>query len=198
MKKLLSCLYILLCLCACGSEEISTTAFSISKEDTADGKVIAYSSLPYSDDDFENFDLSDPYEVAADVIVCFQIYENDPDLAIELLNYLKGPESASEFEKNFIKEQFKQYPYVARSYNQGSTPDNNYTTDKIKIAVNKHPYSNSDEGYISLALKSSGADTPRNVKLRYKPSDDAWYVFSDSYYGLLAGIRIPTEADPWN
>lgn len=145
----------------------------ISKEDTTSGEIITYSNLPVYNNDFDNFDLNDSYEVAADVIVCFQIYENDPDLALELPDYLKGPESALESEKNFIKEQFKQYPYVTRSYNQRSTPDSNYNVAKIKIAVNKHQYSNDEEGYISLTLQSGDVDSPRNVKLRYKPSKDA-------------------------
>ena len=52
-----------------------------------------------------------------------------------------------------------------------------------------------DQGYITLYLKSGGADSERPVTLRHKPSTDEWFLWNHT--GILAGIRTPKSADPW-
>ena len=58
------------------------------------------------------------------------------------------------------------------------------------------PYSRSQlaEGYLTLYVNCSGADSPRPLKLRKKPSTGQWFLWEQQ---LLAGIRIPAAADPW-
>ena len=46
----------------------------------------------------------------------------------------------------------------------------------------------------NLYVVCSGADSPRPLKLRMKPSTGQWFLWEQQ---LLAGIRIPKAADPW-
>lgn len=62
------------------------------------------------------------------------------------------------------------------------------------IIISDNVYSYQDEGYVRLDIKSSGADSPRQVKLRLKPSTGQWFLW-EQY--LLSDIRIPVEEDPW-
>jgi hypothetical protein len=43
-------------------------------------------------------------------------------------------------------------------------------------------------------MKSTGADTPREIRMRHKPSTNQWFVEDQM---LLADIRVPVAADPW-
>ena len=56
------------------------------------------------------------------------------------------------------------------------------------------PTSFDEEGYAKLYLKSSGADSPRPVQLRQKPSSGEWFLWDQM---LLSQIREPISADPW-
>ncbi|WP_442872029.1 DUF6935 domain-containing protein [Blautia sp.] len=47
---------------------------------------------------------------------------------------------------------------------------------------------------MTLYVACSGADSPRPLKLRNKPSTGQWFLWEQQ---LLTGIRIPKEADPW-
>jgi hypothetical protein len=44
-------------------------------------------------------------------------------------------------------------------------------------------------------VKSSGADTPRQIVLRNKPSSGQWFVWN--YSGILSDIRTPVKDNPW-
>lgn len=43
-------------------------------------------------------------------------------------------------------------------------------------------------------MKSTGADTEREVRLRLKKSTGQWFL-NEEY--LLPDIRVPKSADPW-
>ena len=60
----------------------------------------------------------------------------------------------------------------------------------------ENPYSRSNisEGYLTLQVNSGGADSPRQIKLRSKPSTGQWFLWEQF---LLADIRQPVAADPW-
>ncbi|MBQ8492200.1 MAG: hypothetical protein IJ536_06700, partial [Acidaminococcaceae bacterium] len=82
------------------------------------------------------------------------------------------------------------------SYFDGATPDNNYTPSMpYTVTVSETPYSYQNENYAQLWIRSGGADNPRPVTMRLKPSTGEWYLWE--YAGLLAGIRIPAKDDPW-
>jgi hypothetical protein len=87
--------------------------------------------------------------------------------------------------------------YIGKSYFKGATPENDYTpSEPLEIEVNENPYSYQEEGYARLLLKSGGTDNERFVTLR-KMKDGRYVLWSDSYKGLLAGIREPESSDPW-
>ena len=67
--------------------------------------------------------------------------------------------------------------------------------DKVKTTVTEYKMLDGKQSVI-VAL-SGGADSMRNITLRNKPSTGQWFVFSDSYRGLLADIRIPKCQDAW-
>ena len=48
------------------------------------------------------------------------------------------------------------------------------------------------EGYATLYLRSGGADSPRQVKLRRK--GEQWFLWEQF---LLSDIRTPAKDDPW-
>ena len=65
-----------------------------------------------------------------------------------------------------------------------------------EVEVIENDYSNETEGYKRLFLKSGGADSPRPITLRLA-KDGNYYVWSDSFIGLLADIRQPESSNPW-
>lgn len=52
-----------------------------------------------------------------------------------------------------------------------------------------------EPGYLRLFLQTAGADSPRPIKLRQKPSTGEWFLWE--YSSPLSGIRIPAAQDPW-
>lgn len=142
------------------------------------------------------FNLKDPFCTAALTVIAFAAYESDPAACYEMLDVLNGPTEWSAYDKSFCKNQFSQYPYVARSYFAGATVANNYKpTVPYTVTVTDNPNSRSADDFITLYIRSAGADNPRAVSFRKKPSTGEWFV--TGYNGLLAGIRKPAADDPW-
>lgn len=158
---------------------------------------IVFNKLP---DDLAEFkalpqaDMSTPFETAAMTVVALTYYSFNKTMCLDMLNYLRGPRPLSEMEKQFIADRFRDKDYVPRSYYDGATPENNYEpAEPYTITVSDNPYSYQDEGYATLHLKSGGADSPRQVKLRLA-KDGKWYLWDQM---LLADIRVPADQDPW-
>ena len=103
----------------------------------------------------------------------------------------------SEYEKQFLADRFRDKDYVPRSYFSGATPENNYEpSEPYTLTFFENPYSreNFSEGYLTLHIKSGGADSARQIKLRTKPSTGQWFLWEQF---LLSDIRKPAAADPW-
>ena len=143
------------------------------------------------------YDLKDPFCTAALTVIAFTAYESDPEACYEMLDVLNGPTEWSPYDKSFCKNQFSQYPYVARSYFAGATVANGYKpTAPYTITVSDNPNSRiGGDNSITLYIKSAGADSPRAVGFRLKPSNGEWFV--TTYKGILSGIRLPAADDPW-
>lgn len=143
------------------------------------------------------YNLKDPFCTAALTVIAFAAYETSPEACYEMLDVLNGPTDWSAYDKSFCKNQFAQYPYVARSYFAGATVANNYKpTVPYTVTVSDNPNSRiGGDDFITLYIKSAGADNPRAVSFRRKPSTGEWFV--TGYNGLLAGIRKPAADDPW-
>lgn len=139
--------------------------------------------------------LNSPFKTVALTLAALSRYEENPETTIEMLNFLKGPENVSEYEKQFLRERLRGKQYKVRSFFEGATPENGYQpTQPYGITVSDNPYSYPDENWATLYVKSSGADTARGIKLRRKPSTGQWFL---NEIQCLADIRVPVEEDPW-
>jgi len=139
--------------------------------------------------------LDSAFKTVALTIVALCRYEQNPDEAIAMLTFLKGPAEVSTYEKQFIRERMQGKMYKARSFFAGATPENGYTpSTPYTISVNENPYSFDEENWATLYVTSGGADNPRPVKLRKKPSTGQWFL---NDIQCLADIRVPVSEDPW-
>lgn len=163
-------------------------------------KTITFDTLPKSASELKalpNFSLTDPNFVAAAAIAALCVFPKDRDACIEMLNVLKGPQPLSNQEISFIRDRFMDgKDYVPMSYFAGAVPDNGYKPNEpYSITLEVQAHSLDSEGYIKLFVRSGGADSPRYAIMRNKPSTGEWFLWE--FQGLLAGIRIPKELDPW-
>ncbi len=161
-------------------------------------ETFTFTSLPTSVAELQAMPeakLDSPFKTTALTLAVLCNYEHNPDATIEMLNFLKGPGEVSGFEKQFIREHLGSDVYKARSYFEGATPQNSYTPNNpYKIAVIENPYSFDNENWATLYVKSGGADNPRPMRLRKKPSTGEWFLVEIQ---CLADIRLPVEEDPW-
>ena len=161
---------------------------------------VTLSALPRTADELRalpEYSLQDPCKVAALCVAALCAYPESRGNALDMLNALKGPRPLSALETQFIRDRFMDgKDYVPRSYFAGAVPGNDYApTLPLTVTVQETPYSRDQEGYLQLYLTSGGADHPRPVTLRLKPSTGEWFLWEFS--GLLAGIREPVSKDPW-
>ena len=139
--------------------------------------------------------LDSAFKTAALTIVALCRYEQDPEECIAMLNFLKGPGEVSTYEKQFIRERLAGKLYKPRSFFAGATPQNNYTpSTPYTITVRETPYSFDNENWATLYVTSGGADNPRPIQMRKKPSTGQWFL---NEVQCLSDIRVPVEDDPW-
>ena len=158
---------------------------------------IVFRNLPTTFEEFASLPqaaLSTPFDTAAMTVLAFCYYPQNKDLALQMLNYLRGPRPLSGGDISFIADRFRDSDYVPRSYFEGSTPANDYTpAEPYTIVVSENPYSYQNEGYATLYITSGGADSPRSVQMR-KAKDGKWYLWEQF---ILVGIRQPESLNPW-
>ncbi len=139
--------------------------------------------------------LDSPYKTAALAIAALCSFGKDEAAVHEMLDYLKGPEELSGLEKQFLRDRLTDKGYKTLSFFDGAAPENGYTpTVPYRIAVSANPYSFDTENWATLYVKSAGADSPRPIKLRKKPSTGQWFL---NELQCLGDIRVPTAEDPW-
>ena len=141
--------------------------------------------------------LKEPEHAAALTVAALCMYPVDKEASFEMLNFLHGPRGLTPSDKQFIADRFRDKDYVPRSYFVGATPDNNYEPSEpltIKFFENPYARQNIDEGYLTLQVESGGADSPRQIRLRTKPSTGEWFLWEQF---ILSDIRPPKSADPW-
>lgn len=139
--------------------------------------------------------LDTPFKAAALTVCALCAYAADKNIGIEMLNWLKGPKPLTPYEISFIDDRLRDgKTYVPFSYFKGATPENDYTPDEpFTVTVESNPYSDDNEGYMKLFIKSGGADSAREVILRLK-GDGKWLLWDQM---LLPDIRVPKSANPW-
>ena len=161
-------------------------------------ETFSFSALPMRLDDLKALpeaSLDSAFKTTALTVLALCRYETDPSSALEMLDLLKGPEQVSTYEKQFIAERLKGKGYKARSFLAGATPENGYQpTTPYTITVSENPYSFDNENWATLYVTSSGADDPRPIKLRKKPSTGQWFL---NDIQCLSDIRVPVAEDPW-
>lgn len=161
-------------------------------------EVFTFGSLPTNVSELKSLpeaSLDSPFKTTALTLAVLCNYEHNPEETIAMLNFLKGPGEVSGFEKQFIREHLGSEVYKARSYFEGATPENSYKPNEpFRITVIENPYSFDNENWATLYVKSGGADSPRPMKLRKKPSTGQWFLVEIQ---CLADIRVPVEEDPW-
>lgn len=165
----------------------------------AEGRfTFVFGSLPESVEQMKALPeaaLDTPYKTAALTICALCAYAAREQTGIEMLNFLKGPQPLSPYELSFLRDRFRDGRHIPFSYFEGATPDNSYTPDKpFTVTVFSNPYSFQNEGWATLHINSGGADSPRQIKLRFKPSEGRWCL---SEQMVMVGIRAPKSADPW-
>jgi hypothetical protein len=140
--------------------------------------------------------LQEPHYAAALLIPALCLWPTNKNVALEMINFLKGPQGLSTYDIQFISERLRGKEYVPFSYFAGTTPENGYEPSKpYTVTISTVPTSYAEDGYVKFYLKSSGADSPRPVQLRKKPSSGEWFLWEQM---LLSDIRIPVSADPWS
>jgi len=139
--------------------------------------------------------LDSPFQTAALTVCALCAYAADKQIGIDMLNWLRGPRPLSNHELSFLNDRFMDNKtYVPFSYFKGATPENDYTpSEPFTITFTTNPYSDDNEGYMKLFVKSGGADNDRSVVLRRR-GDGKWFLW-DQF--LLSDIRTPKSADPW-
>jgi len=139
--------------------------------------------------------LSSEFDVAALCVAVLCNFEADRNATVEMLNFLRGPRPLSNYDVQFLAERLGGKQYKTLSFFNGTSPDNEYTpTQPLSINVASNPYSYQNEGYATLWLHSSGADSPMPISLRKKPSTGQWFIWEIT---CLADIREPASQDPW-
>ena len=166
-----------------GKNHVESFTFSVLPNNVAELQALPEASL------------DSPFKTTALTIAVLCAYEKNPDSCIEMLNFLKGPAEVSTYEKGFIKERLNGKFYKTFSFFDGATPENGYKPNTpYVIKVSENPYSFSEENWATLYITSGGADNPRPIKLRKKPSTGQWFL---NDIQCLADIRVPVEEDPW-
>lgn len=157
-----------------------------------------FSALPANVDELKALPeakLNTAFKTTALTILALSRYETDPDAAIAILSWLKGPEEFNTSEQAFLKDRLKGKEYKVRSFFSGATPENDYTPSvPYVVAVSENPYSFDNENWAALYVTSCGADNPRPIKLRRKPSTGEWFL---NDIQCLADIRLPKSEDKW-
>lgn len=159
---------------------------------------ITVSSVPTTSEEFSTLpqnDLSKPENTCAMFLLALALYLKDSDAGVAALNTLRGPRPLSNYDIQFLRDRLRGKSYLPLAYFDGATPANNYvpsTPLTLEVIADSRPQ-DIEEGYLRLFLKTTGADSPRPIKLRQK--GDSWYLWE--YSSILSGIRIPSEADAW-
>ena len=184
-------------------DNLKKAAGNLVDKASQDSKDFVFNAIPMNLEELKarpEADQQDPFGVAALTVIALNIYPANPEESYKMLEFLLGPTGFSGFDKSFIKDRFAQNgDSTPRSYFHGTSPANSYEpSEPYTITVKTTPHSNDmGEGYITLYLQSSGADSIRPISFHKQGSTGKWFIHADSWKGLLAGIRKPANEDPW-
>lgn len=157
-----------------------------------------FSSLPANVEELRALSeakMDSAFKTAALTIAVLCHFEKNPEETFAMLDFLKGPENVSPYEKQFITERLKDKGYKMRAFFEGATTANGYTpTEPFTVSVMENPYSFDNEHWATLWVKSAGSDNPSSIKFRQKPSTGEWFL---NDIQCLSDIRLPAAEDKW-
>lgn len=158
---------------------------------------VTLNALPASLAEFQNLPRNTPEEVVAGFLCALHLYTKNPNEGVEAMNLLRGPRPMTPYDGQFLRDRLRGKEYLTTAYFAGATPQNSYTpTQPYVLNVLPDPRPQDIEpGYLRLLISTHGADAPRPIKLRQKPSTGEWFLWE--YSSPLSGIRIPAAQDPW-
>ena len=162
---------------------------------------VTFHSIPATLEEFAALPqaaMNTPFDTAAMFIVALGLYKVDRNTSFAMINHLKGPQPLNQHDMSFLNDRMAQngkFAFIAESYFNGATPQNDYTPAiPYTVTVSEGPYSYQEQGYAALNIRSGGADHPRPIKMR-QAKDGKWYLWE--YSSILMDIRTPESANPW-
>ena len=178
-------------------KNVQSAVKNITSSPLSGEETFTFASLPESLAEMKALpeaSLTSPFATAALTVCALCVYPADKQIGTEMLNFLRGPRPLSNHDISFLNDRFSDGHHVPFSYFKGAVPANDYTpTTPFTITVTSGLYSDANEGYKKLFIKSGGADSPREIVLR-KLGDGRWMLW-DQF--LLLSIRKPKSDDPW-
>ncbi len=162
--------------------------------------------MPVSIDEFidlRNKIATTPHGGAAIFVIALKMYAENPQIGIQALvisvdrkkltsgSSYKGFD-IDRFAMSRIKEQVKQYPYIADSYFSGSNPENGYKAifpAQMDISANPHS-GDINSGHYKVFVRSSGADSARPISLQ---RNDKGLWKATEWSTIIMGIRNPIQ-----
>ena len=158
---------------------------------------VTLNALPASLAEFQNLPRNTPEEVVAGFLCALHLYTKNPNEGVEAMNLLRGPRPMTPYDGQFLRDRLRGKEYLPLAYFEGAAPENSYTPAQpyvLNVLPDPRPQ-DMEPGYLRLFLRTAGADSPRPIKLRQKPSTGEWFLWE--YSSPLSGIRIPAAQDPW-
>ena len=185
-----------------GSEAVRKLGQEVAAAASGKTYTVTLSTLPMSVEELKAMpegNLKQPENTAALTIAALAVYPSNPDASIAMINYMRNGRDLIGSELQFVKERGVSHNHVILSYFKGATPDNDYTPSKpavIELLETSTSRAQIKDGYLKLFVQSGGADAPRPIVLRQKPSTGEWFLW-EGVMGLFSGVRTPKSADPW-
>lgn len=157
-------------------------------------KEVRFPKLPETQEDFQSLlieQIATPWGCAAMFIVALNVYVENPELGRICLDMVRLEEPMSQAElENVFHVLRAQYPFVARSYIAGATPENGYAAPEgdwviyIKMTDEKGLRRKSKTVYVGC----SGTGSYRPITLASKPP---------RFVRKRFGVKMDYEEDPW-
>ena len=173
---------------------------------------ISFDKLPANPEELKAIDRTGEngrFLTFALLICAFKTWKPDDENTCEAMmkQLLDSPavkDCYSNFTKQFVKDRMLQngkWKYIADAYFDGADNSNGYTPSRpLTITVKEFPYLpqtsviyGKELSIDKLVIEFKGADSSRNISVYQDPENRKWYVFSDSYKGLLADIKAPAR-----
>ena len=160
---------------------------------------VTIQSIPASLQEFETLAAGgrQPERICALFLCALALFDRNKEAGAAAMNLLRGPKPLTPYDCQFLRDRLRGKPYLPLAYFEGATPENGYqpcVPYTLNVLADPRPQ-DIEPGYMRVFLKTSGADSPRPMKLRQKASTGEWFLWE--YSSILSGIRIPAAEDPW-